>query len=159
LSRIPGELTAEVVSGAAAALDLALRLVRRRSPRIALCALNPHAGESGILGGEEEKILLPAALRARRAGVDLTLPIPADAAWRRHVSRGCDGLVCLYHDQALIGLKAVAGLELVNWTVGLPFIRVSPGHGTAYDIAGQGKADPAGTIAAARLAVRVSAAR
>jgi len=122
---------------------------------LVLCGLNPHAGEGGLLGREEGRILAPAARSARREGLDLSGPLPADAAWRLHAQGGCAGLVCLYHDQALIGLKAAAGPGVVNWTAGLPFVRVSPGHGTAFDKAGTGRADPAATIEAALLAIRL----
>ncbi|MDD5656072.1 MAG: 4-hydroxythreonine-4-phosphate dehydrogenase PdxA, partial [Elusimicrobia bacterium] len=153
-SRVASLLNTDKIISAARSLDRALRRIGKNRPRLVLCALNPHAGENGLLGGEEKSVLLPAAAAARRLGLALAGPSPADAAWRLHARGGCDGLVCLYHDQALIGLKAAAGLSLVNWTEGLPFIRVSPGHGTAFDLAGKGAADASGTIAAARLAAR-----
>ncbi len=156
LARACGALSSTGVLVAARALDRALRQVGSRRPRLVLCGLNPHAGESGLLGSEERRVLVPAVRRARRAGLALSGPLPADAAWRLHAEGGCDGLVCLYHDQAMIGLKAVAGLGVVNWTAGLPFVRVSPGHGTAFDAAGQGRADPEATIVATRLAVRLA---
>jgi 4-hydroxythreonine-4-phosphate dehydrogenase len=108
-----------------------------------------------MLGQEERHVLIPAVRSARREGLDLSGPVSADAAWRQHVLGGCDGLVCLYHDQAMIGLKAVASLGVVNWTAGLPFVRVSPGHGTAFDAAGKGRADASGTVEAALLAIRL----
>jgi len=152
LARVPGALSPAGVLAAARTLDQALRQVSSKRPRLVLCGLNPHAGEGGLLGHEERRVLVPAVRRARRAGLDLSGPLPADAAWRLHVEGGCDGLVCLYHDQAMIGLKAVAGLGVVNWTAGLPFVRVSPGHGTAFDLAGRGRADDSATAAAASLA-------
>src|SRR5208282_2291031 len=110
----------------------ALRRLGVARPRLALCALNPHAGEGGLIGGEEAARLAPAAAALRRAGLRLDGPLPADSAWRLHVSGAYDGLVCLYHDQALIPLKALAGLGGVNWTLGVPFVRTSPAHGTAW---------------------------
>lgn len=156
LARVPGALSVSRVVAAARTLERALRRLGRRRPKLLLCGLNPHAGEGGMLGREESRVLVPAMRAARRFGLDIAGPAPADAAWRRHIESGCHGLVCLYHDQALIGLKAAAGLEVVNWTAGLPFARVSPGHGTGFDIAGKGKADPSATVAAALLAVRLS---
>ena len=147
-ARVPGALTGERILSAARTLSGALRRVGMRRPRLVLCALNPHAGEGGLLGREEKRVLEPAARLARLSGA-----MHADAAWRLHVAGGCDGLVCLYHDQAMIGLKAAAGLGVVNWTAGLPFVRVSPGHGTAFDAAGRGRADASATAAAAALAV------
>ena len=157
LARVPGLLRAENILSAARALAGGLRRLGRKRPRLILCGLNPHAGEGGLLGREESRVLAPAIRSARREGMDLSGPMPADAAWRSHAQGGCDGLVCLYHDQALIGLKALAGLEVVNWTAGLPFVRVSPGHGTAFGIVGKGLADPSAMVLAARLAARLAA--
>lgn len=151
LSEVPRRLTRPVVASAARALAEALRLLGKPRARLALCALNPHAGEEGILGGEERRVLAPAAAALRLQG-----PIPADTAWRLHAKGALDGLVCLYHDQALIPLKTAAGLEIVNWTVGLPFPRTSPGHGTGFDVAGTRAVDPAATLAAAELAARLA---
>jgi 4-hydroxythreonine-4-phosphate dehydrogenase len=155
LARVPGALTQTRILSAARTLSLALRRVGMRRPRLVLCGLNPHAGEGGLLGSEEKKVLAPAVRSARRLGLALSGPVPADAAWRLHIAGGCDGLVCLYHDQAMIGLKASAGLGVVNWTAGLPFIRVSPGHGTAMDVAGKGRTDAVATAAAALLAADI----
>jgi 4-hydroxythreonine-4-phosphate dehydrogenase len=148
-------LSADAASSAARALDAALRRLGRTRPRLALCALNPHAGEGGLIGGEEIATLAPAAAALRRAGLLLDGPVPADSAWRLHADGVYDGLVCLYHDQALIPLKALGGLAGVNWTVGLPFVRVSPAHGTGWDAARLGRIDPSATIEAARLAARL----
>ena len=147
-------LDAASVAGAARALDEALRLIGKTRPRLALCALNPHAGEGGLLGGEEKSLLAPAAAALRRAGLSIDGPLPADSAWRLHVEGAYDGLVCLYHDQALIPLKVLGGLSGVNWTVGLPFIRTSPAHGTGWEAARTGRIDSSATIEAARLAAR-----
>ena len=148
-----GRLSAPRVVHAAKRLADALKVVGIARPRLALCGLNPHAGEEGLLGGEERRILAPAAASARRAGINLSGPIAADAAWRLHATGVYDGVVSLYHDQALIALKMGGGLGVVNWTLGpRGFIRTSPGHGTAFDIAGKGIASCAATAAAADLA-------
>ena len=154
LKEVARELGSRGVTGCAAALREALRLLGRRSPKVALCALNPHAGEGGMLGTEERDWLAPLARRLKLGG-----PLPADSAWRLHAKGEYDGLVCLYHDQALIPLKALGGLAGVNWTLGLPFVRTSPAHGTAYDAAAAGKIDPAAAVESARLAARLLNAR
>ncbi len=145
-------LDSESVVSAAHALVVALRALGKSRPRIALCGLNPHAGEGGLLGGEEKTVLLPALSALRRDGIRLDGPLPADSAWRLHAEGAYDGLVCLYHDQALIPLKVLGGLSGVNWTVGLPFVRTSPAHGTGWEAARTGRIDPSATIEAARLA-------
>ena len=148
-------LDAPSVVAAALALTEALHRLGKRKPRLALCALNPHAGEGGLIGGEEKSILSPALREAKRRGLLLEGPLPADSAWRLHIEGAFDGLVCLYHDQALIPLKTLGGLSGVNWTIGLPFVRTSPAHGTAWDAARSGKIDASATIEAARLAARL----
>ncbi|OGR93819.1 MAG: hypothetical protein A2V88_05395 [Elusimicrobia bacterium RBG_16_66_12] len=156
LKKAVREVGARGVTSAARALDAALRRLGRSRPRLALCALNPHSGEGGLIGGEEA-CLSPAVAALRRDGILLDGPLPADSAWRLHVAGVYDGLVCLYHDQALIPLKVMGGLAGVNWTIGLPFVRVSPAHGTAWDAARSGEVDVSGTIEAARLAARLLA--
>ncbi|MGA2543769.1 MAG: 4-hydroxythreonine-4-phosphate dehydrogenase PdxA [Verrucomicrobiota bacterium] len=127
--------------------------------RIAVCGLNPHAGEGGKLGDEEITIIKPAVEAARQRGLDVAGPLSADTLFY-HAYRGdYDVVVAMYHDQGLVPLKMVAFASGVNWTLGLPFIRTSPDHGTAYDIAGQGKADPSSMSAALRLAARLAANR
>jgi 4-hydroxythreonine-4-phosphate dehydrogenase len=155
LRDVPGKLSVPAVLSAARALSSFLRRLGDGRPRLGLCALNPHAGEEGLLGWEEDRVLAPASAAARRQGLDLAGPIAADTAWRWHLAGRLDGLVALYHDQALIPLKAAAGLSGINWTAGLPFVRVSPAHGTGFDIAGLGRADCSATLAAAQLAVRL----
>jgi 4-hydroxythreonine-4-phosphate dehydrogenase len=156
LSHVPGVLRAPAIADAAGALFEAVRRLGDPRVRLGLCALNPHAGESGLFGGEETGVLAEAAALARRRGIPLSPPTPADAAWHAHRSGNLSGLVCLYHDQALIALKAAAGFGVVNWTVGLPFVRTSPGHGTGFDLAASSQArariDDAGTVEALRLA-------
>ena len=155
LNEAVSRLDAVAVVSAARALDAALQRLGKPRPRLALCGLNPHAGEGGLIGGEELSILAPAAEELRREGLRLDGPLPADSAWRLHIEGVYDGLVCLYHDQALIPLKAVGGLSGVNWTLGLPFVRTSPAHGTAWEAARTGLIDPSATIEAARLAARL----
>jgi 4-hydroxythreonine-4-phosphate dehydrogenase len=145
------------VLSAARALDAGLRRLGVKKPRLVLCGLNPHAGEGGLIGGEEKSLLAPAAAAARREGLRLDGPLPADSAWRLHLEGAYDGVVCLYHDQALIPLKTAGGLSGVNWTVGIPFVRTSPAHGTAWDAARSGRVDPSGTLEAVRLAARLLA--
>lgn len=152
---VPRRLSARSVASCARSLEEALRRLGRARPRLALCGLNPHAGEGGLIGTEERDLLAPAAARLRRQGLRLDGPIPADSAWRLHAEGEYDGLVCLYHDQALIPLKALGGLAGVNWTMGLPFPRTSPAHGTAYDAAAAGRIDFSAAVEAARLAARL----
>lgn len=124
-----------------------------KEPRIAVCGLNPHGGENGLFGnGEEEKIILPAIEKMRAKGCDLTGPLPPDTAFTESRRREIDAYVCMYHDQALIPVKALAFEEAVNVTLGLPIVRTSVDHGTALDIAWQGKADASSLKAAVKLA-------
>ncbi len=149
IRRAPSLLTIGLVMEKALLFAEALKASGVRKPRITLAALNPHAGDGGLLGTEEITVLKPAAARLRAKGVDIKGPVPADAAWREHLNGRSDGLLCLYHDQALVPLKLIPGAErAVHWTWGLPFIRTSPAHGTAFDIAGKGLAD-AGSMKAA----------
>jgi 4-hydroxythreonine-4-phosphate dehydrogenase len=127
--------------------------------RIAVCGLNPHAGEGGLLGDEEARTITPAINRARQAGLDVTGPLSADTVFHAALTGAYDAVVAMYHDQGLPTLKAVAFATGVNWTLGLTFIRTSPDHGTAFDIAGQGKADPSSMRAAVRLAVTLARRR
>lgn len=127
-----------------------------RKPRLALASLNPHAGEGGLLGNEEIEILSPAAQAARNEGINITDPMPSDTLFYKAVKGAYDAVICPYHDQALIPLKLLHFDEGVNVTLGLPFIRTSPDHGTAFDIAGKGLADPASLKAAIEVAVNVA---
>jgi 4-hydroxythreonine-4-phosphate dehydrogenase len=133
-----------------------------RRPRIALAALNPHAGEEGVFGGEERGLLRRALARAARAGAAADGPFPADSIFFRAALGEFDAVVALYHDQGLIPVKlldAVGGDPAVNVTLGLPIVRTSPDHGVAYDIAGKGRASAASMIAALRLAARIARIR
>jgi len=126
-------------------------------PRIAISGLNPHAGEDGSLGHEEQTVIAPALKILRNEGIDARGPLPADTMFHDAARNTYDCAVCMYHDQALIPIKTVAFDDAVNVTLGLPFIRTSPDHGTAFDIAGTGKANPASLIAALKLASRMAA--
>jgi len=153
LADVPSLLTSELIvrraSIVAAALERDFGLVR---PRLAICALNPHAGENGRMGSEEQAIIQPAidALRAR--GIEATGPHPADSLFAPRARETYDVAIAMYHDQALVPLKALDFDNGVNITLGLPIVRTSPDHGTAFAIAGQRIADPGATIAAIRMA-------
>lgn len=129
------------------------------APRLAVAGLNPHAGEAGTLGLEDRDIVAPAIAALRDAGIDATGPWPADTLFTPHARATYDAAICLYHDQALIPVKTLDMAGGVNVTLGLPFVRTSPDHGTALDIAGTGRADPASLIAALRLAAEIAAHR
>jgi 4-hydroxythreonine-4-phosphate dehydrogenase len=137
--------------------DLKARLGLAR-PRLAVSGLNPHAGEDGSLGNEELTIVAPAIEILRSDGFEVRGPLPADTMFHGAARKTYDCAICMYHDQALIPVKTLAFEEAVNVTLGLPFIRTSPDHGTAFDIAGTGKANPSSLIAALRLAARMVAA-
>ncbi len=127
--------------------------------RIAVCGLNPHAGEGGEFGDEEITTIKPAVNAARQRGIDVVGPLAADTLFHYAWRGDYDAVVAMYHDQGLVPLKMVAFDSGVNWTLGLPFVRTSPDHGTAYDIAGQGKANPSSMIAAIRLAKQLARKR
>jgi 4-hydroxythreonine-4-phosphate dehydrogenase len=130
------------------------KLVGRR-PRLGVCALNPHASDGGLFGDEEGRVIAPAVTAARRDGIDATGPIPSDALWVRASAREFDGVVAMYHDQGHIPMKMRSGRRAVNITAGLPIVRTSVAHGTAYDIAGQGIADATSLVEAARVAAKL----
>jgi 4-hydroxythreonine-4-phosphate dehydrogenase len=125
-------------------------------PRVAVCGLNPHAGENGRMGGEEIAIIAPAVAELAREGLKVRGPFSADAMFHRAARANYDVALAMYHDQALIPVKTLAFDTAVNVTLGLPFVRTSPDHGTAFDIAPHGKADPSSLIAALRLATRLA---
>jgi 4-hydroxythreonine-4-phosphate dehydrogenase len=129
------------------------------NPRLAVSGLNPHAGEDGSLGTEDIEIVAPAVEILRGEGIDVRGPLPADTMFHAAARKSYDCAICMYHDQALIPIKTIAFEDAVNVTLGLPFIRTSPDHGTAFDIAGTGKANPSSLAAALRLAARMAAAR
>jgi 4-hydroxythreonine-4-phosphate dehydrogenase len=141
-------------------IELSHELCRRlgiRKPRIGVAGLNPHAGEGGLLGDEERRIIAPAVRRAVAKGICATGPVPADTLFHKAYQGGFDAVVAMYHDQGLAPLKMIAFDSGVNLTLGLPIIRTSPDHGTAYDIAGRNLARPDSFIAAANLAARLAA--
>ena len=159
LAEVPAQLTRERVERT---IELAAAELPRfgcPAPHLAVAGLNPHAGEGGIMGCEEEQVLQPAidALRAR--GIDVDGPLPGDTVFVRAVNGEFDAVVACYHDQGLIPVKLISFGSAVNVTLGLPIVRTSVDHGTAYDIAGQGVADPSSMIAAVRLAARLAAVR
>jgi 4-hydroxythreonine-4-phosphate dehydrogenase len=144
------------------AIDLAVQSCRDLGlprARVAVCGLNPHAGEGGHLGDEESLVVTPAILAAKKKRLDVVGPLSGDTVFHHALRRDYDVVVAMYHDQGLAPLKAVAFDRGVNWTLGLPFIRTSPDHGTAYDIAGRGIANPSSMIAAIRLAKLLARAR
>ena len=129
------------------------------TPRIAVAGLNPHAGENGAMGREELEMIIPLCERLRGEGLDLKGPMSADTMFHAAARARYDAAVCMYHDQALIPIKTLAFDDGVNVTLGLPFIRTSPDHGTAFDIAGTGRANPSSTIAALEMAQTMARAR
>lgn len=138
--------------------NAAVRRVKGRAPRIAVCGLNPHAGEHGLFGrGEEETIIAPAIAMAKAAGMTIEGPLPPDTAFIAAKRKNVDAYICMYHDQALIPLKALAFDTAVNTTLGLPVPRTSVDHGTACDIAWQGKANGSSLVEAVKLAAQMVA--
>jgi 4-hydroxythreonine-4-phosphate dehydrogenase len=159
LADVPGLITRESL---AATIELAARELPRfgvPSPRIAVAGLNPHAGEHGLFGDEEARAIEPAIADCRARGVDVSGPFPADTIFLRATRGEFDLVVACYHDQGLIPVKLVAFGKAVNVTLGLPIVRTSVDHGTAFDIAGQGKADAGSMIVAVKLAARLARAR
>ncbi len=160
LSEVPRALTAQVLAQTvritARALTTDFGIV---GPRIAVAGLNPHAGEDGRMGRDEIEMIAPCLAALRDEGLDVAGPLPADTMFHPAARARYDAAVCMYHDQALIPIKTLDFAGGVNVTLGLPFIRTSPDHGTAFDIAGRGLADPASMIAALRLARDMAAAR
>lgn len=157
LGRVKHNVTKQSVYNAIVLADGALkRHFKLPRPVIAVCGLNPHAGEGGKLGDEELKIIIPAIKKAQHKGIRVKGPFPADTIFEPEISKGYDLIVAMYHDQGLIAPKAMHFSTLVNLTIGLPFIRTSPAHGTAFNIAGKNKADPGSMKEAIRLAAQLS---
>jgi len=160
LARVPGLITqdrivrAGLVTAQALARDFGIA-----APRLAVAGLNPHAGEGGALGEEEIAVVAPAIAALRAQGIDARGPYPADSLFHEAARAGYDAALCLYHDQALIPVKMLDFWGGVNLTLGLPIVRTSPDHGTAFDIAGKGVARPDSLIAALRLAAEISERR
>jgi len=153
-------ITGEAVESKILLAHNALRpLTGGRPPRVAVAALNPHAGEGGLFGDEERRIIAPAVERAQRAGVDVTGPEAADTLFSRAMGGAFDAVVAMYHDQGHVALKTVGFDRAVNVTLGLPIVRTSVAHGTAYDIAWQGRAETSSLIEAVRVAARIVSGR
>jgi 4-hydroxythreonine-4-phosphate dehydrogenase len=159
LKEVPARLTRDLIfeTGRVVARDLVERFGIAR-PRLAVAGLNPHAGEDSTLGKEDDAIIKPAIERLIADGIDARGPLAADAMFHEAARKTYDAALCMYHDQALIPIKTLAFDHAVNVTLGLPFVRTSPDHGTAFDIAGTGKANPSSLIAALKLAARLAAA-
>lgn len=156
---VPQRLTRDLIfeTGRVVARDLIERFGIAH-PRLAVAGLNPHAGEDGTLGKEDAAVVRPAVERLIADGIEARGPLPADTMFNAAARKTYDVALCMYHDQALIPIKTLAFDHAVNVTLGLPFVRTSPDHGTAFDIAGTGKADPTSLIAALKLAARLAAA-
>ena len=159
LREVPAHLSRELIeeTGRIVARDLKRRFEIAK-PRLAVAGLNPHAGEEGALGEEDLTIVAPAVDNLRAEGIDARGPLPADTMFHPAARAHYDAALCMYHDQALIPIKTLAFDHAVNVTLGLPFVRTSPDHGTAFDIAGTGDGDPSSLLAALTLAARLAAA-
>ncbi len=157
LAEVPVRLTEDAIVETAriVAADLRGRF-GVQAPRLAVAGLNPHAGENGVLGHEDEAIVAPAVRRLQAEGIDAQGPLPADTMFHASARARYDVALAMYHDQALIPVKTLAFDTAVNATLGLPFVRTSPDHGTAFDIAGSGTGDPESLLAALRLAQRLT---
>jgi 4-hydroxythreonine-4-phosphate dehydrogenase len=155
LAEVPRSLTREVLDETIALAGRELPRFGLDAPRLALAGLNPHAGEDGLLGDEEARVLRPAVEAAQARGVRIEGPFPGDTVFVRAVRGSFDAVIACYHDQGLIPVKLLAFGEAVNVTLGLPIIRTSVDHGTAFDIAGKNVADPASLVAAVLLAARL----
>lgn len=153
LADLPRLLTKNRVEKSALHFINALQKLGIKHPKIAVCALNPHASDNGQFGTEENRVLTPAVHALQKKGFLVTGPLPTDAAWLAHLRGQYDGVLCMYHDQALLGLKLAAQEPAVHITAGLPFLRTSPAHGTAFDIAGKNKAAPQSMASALLFAV------
>ncbi len=156
LRSVPDTLTVEGIVETGELLHETLLRLRGNAPRIACLGLNPHAGEGGVLGAEDGALIAPAIERLRELGLDVEGPLPPDTAFTPAALSRFDGHLCMYHDQGLIPFKMLCMEEGINMTMGLPFVRTSPDHGTAFDIAGKGVASPASMVSAIRLAARAA---
>ncbi len=153
LKNVPHALTPQILNETLAIMHVALQQdFGIQNPKIAVSGLNPHAGEGGLMGTEDADVIQPAIDRARAAGLQVIGPLPGDTMFHPAARARYDAALCMYHDQALIPIKTLNFAAGVNVTLGLPFVRTSPDHGTAFDIAGRGTADPTSLIEALRLA-------
>jgi 4-hydroxythreonine-4-phosphate dehydrogenase len=159
LRDVTSALTTDLIveTGSIVTRDMAARFGIAH-PRLAIAGLNPHAGENGTIGREDVDIVAPAIERLKAAGIDARGPLPADTMFHAAARATYDAALCMYHDQALIPIKTLAFDHGVNVTLGLPFVRTSPDHGTAFALAGTGRADPSSLLAALKLAARMSQA-
>ena len=154
---VPNLLTTPRILDTIELTAAAMERIRGRKPRLLVCGLNPHAGEHGLFGDrEEERIITPAVEAARAKGIDVSGPLPPDTAFLPKYRRATDAYVCMYHDQGLIPLKALAFEDAVNVTLGLPIVRTSVDHGTAFDIAWHGVADVSSLVQAVKLAAKLA---
>jgi 4-hydroxythreonine-4-phosphate dehydrogenase len=157
LRSVPEAVTEPLLVGQIALLDRALRRDwGLEAPRLALCGLNPHASDGGLFGNEEADVLEPAVARSRDAGIRVDGPLPADTVFSRALADDFDAVVAPYHDVGMSAFKTVSFGAGVNVTIGLPFVRTSPDHGTAFDLAGTGRASPSSMVQALRLAGRLA---
>ena len=157
LRDIPSLLTSELLTRQATLLDQSLRSEWGiAEPRIGLCAFNPHAGDGGLFGDEEERIYAPALAALKEAGVAVEGPVPADTVFTRALKGEFDAVVAPYHDVGMAAFKTISFGRGVNVTLGLPFPRTSPDHGTAFDLAGRNAADPGSMLEAMALALRLA---
>ena len=156
LAEAPAQLTRRRVERTVALAAAELPRLGYRAPRLAVAGLNPHAGEQGLMGDEEERVIRPAIDAARARGVDVDGPFPGDTVFLRALDGEFDAVVACYHDQGLIPVKLVAFRRAVNVTLGLPIVRTSVDHGSACDIAGKGVADPSSMVEALRLAAKLA---
>jgi 4-hydroxythreonine-4-phosphate dehydrogenase len=156
LRQVFGELTGEAILAKIDLLHAVLQRLLDHQPRIGVAALNPHASDGGLFGDEEAAIIRPAVEAARQRGLEVSGPWPCDTLFVRARAGEFDGVVAMYHDQGHIALKLLGGLRAVNVSLGLPLVRTSVAHGTAYDIAGRGIADPTSLVEATRVAARLS---
>lgn len=153
IKELPGAITLSKVYDSIVLTDSALKThFKFQRPNLAVCGLNPHAGEGGQIGKEEIEVIIPAIRRAQQKGIHVDGPFPADTLFSDITGGRYDAVIAMYHDQGLIPVKTLYFHELVNMTIGLPFIRTSPAHGTAFNIAGQHKANPASMASAIELA-------
>jgi 4-hydroxythreonine-4-phosphate dehydrogenase len=162
LTKVPRAIDAAGVTASTVGLARLLQSLGKKRPSLAVASLNPHAGESELLGGEEARAIAPGIERAQKLlgrGAHVTGPVGAETAYRKAAQGGYDGVVAMYHDQATIPMKLLAFGDAVNVTAGLSIVRTSVDHGTAYDIAWQGRADPGGMLAALELAARIVVGR
>jgi 4-hydroxythreonine-4-phosphate dehydrogenase len=160
IAQVPGEITRQAVFDTG---EIILTALRREfgilNPRLAVAGLNPHAGEDGMLGGEDLAIIAPAIAALKARGFNIRGPLSADTLFHEEARKSYDAALCMYHDQALIPIKTLNFWDGVNVTLGLPIVRTSPDHGTAFDIAGAGKADARSMIAAVKMAAEMADAR